>query len=100
VVLHRPPVAAAGQAAERLLGRLSIAAAPHSEYATSRCDRDSPDERRVFDELADVIHEELRVQLMMRRLERPDSERVIADLIADEVRDCFEVRRRPTPPAV
>jgi hypothetical protein len=60
----------------------------------------SPDERRVFDELADVIHEELRVELMMRRLERPDSERVIADLIADEVRDCFEVRRRPTPPAV
>jgi hypothetical protein len=57
----------------------------------------SPEDRRNFDRLVEVIEDELRVQISMRRLDSQDGEKVIADLIADVIWDVFEVRPRATP---
>jgi hypothetical protein len=54
----------------------------------------SPEERRLFDLLAEIVDEELRVQIMMGRLEREDGERRTAVLIADSVWTAFELRER------
>ena len=53
------------------------------------------DERKVLDDLADVIHEELAVQAAIGRLSSPDDARTTADLIADVVWRGFDVRPRP-----
>jgi hypothetical protein len=55
----------------------------------------SPDERRVFDELANVIREELQVCVVIGRFDHPDGVQVTADLLADAVWGGFELRRRP-----
>lgn len=57
----------------------------------------SPEDRRNFDRLVEVIEDELRVQISMRRLDSQDGEKVNADLIADVIWDVFEVRPRATP---
>jgi hypothetical protein len=54
----------------------------------------SPEDRRLFDELADVIYEQLFAQIAVKRLENPDGTRRTADLIADAVWHVFEVRER------
>jgi hypothetical protein len=54
----------------------------------------SPEERSLFDLLAEIVHEELRVQIMMGRLERDDGERRTAVLIADAVWTAFELKER------
>ena len=55
----------------------------------------SPEERRVFNELEEVIREELQVQIAIGRLESPNGERSTAVLIADVVWRGSEVRKRP-----
>jgi hypothetical protein len=54
----------------------------------------SPEERRLFNELEDVIYEELSVQVGIGRLDNPDGERQTAGLIADVVWSVFELRER------
>ena len=54
----------------------------------------SPEDRRLFDTLVDVIREELQVCFDMERFEEPDGVAVTSDLIADVIWDVFEVRSR------
>lgn len=54
----------------------------------------SRDERRLFDELEDVIAEELEAQISVGRLNREDGARVTAGLIVDVVSSAFELRSR------
>jgi hypothetical protein len=58
----------------------------------------TPDERRLFEELAADIDEELSAQIAVGRLNHPDDlregVRVTARLIADVVWSGFEVRAR------
>jgi hypothetical protein len=55
----------------------------------------SADDRRLFNELEDVITEELQVQVSIGRLEGEDGVRTTAGLIADVVWSSFELRPRP-----
>jgi hypothetical protein len=58
----------------------------------------SEDERRFFDELTEVIFDELQVQIWTRRLgeiDPPESGiRTTAELIADEVMGVFHLEKR------
>jgi hypothetical protein len=57
----------------------------------------SPDERRLWDELAEVIREELNVQVAIGRLDNPNGVSDTAALIADVVWRVFDLRLRPRP---
>ena len=54
----------------------------------------SPTDRRIWNELEEVIREELTVQVAIGRLANPDGERQTAGLIAEVVWRNFEVRPR------
>jgi hypothetical protein len=54
----------------------------------------SPEQARTWDELRDVILEELTAQIAIGRLENPDGKRATANLITDMIWRRFEVRER------
>jgi hypothetical protein len=54
----------------------------------------SPEDRRLFEALVDVIHEELHVCFASGRFDQPDGVEVTSGLIADVVWHGFEVRPR------
>ena len=55
----------------------------------------SPEERPLFDELVEVIREELQVCFAIGRFDQPNGVSVTSTLIADVVWRSFELQKRP-----